>query len=91
MKKIVMRLAALITAIMMSVTTQAKAQDLGGTVVNENGEPIAFVNVVLLSRPDSAFVQGAVTDEQGHFNITTSKNEGILRLTCVGYETIFWM
>ncbi|MCR4854399.1 MAG: TonB-dependent receptor, partial [Prevotella sp.] len=89
MKKLAIRLAALTIAIIMSVTAQAKAQDLGGKVINQKGEPIAFVNVVLLSRPDSAFVQGAVTDEKGRFNIVTNKNEGILKLTCVGYETMF--
>nr|MCR5131962.1 carboxypeptidase-like regulatory domain-containing protein [Prevotella sp.] len=89
MKKLIIRLAVLSAVILLSVTTHAKAHDLDGKVINEKGEPIAFVNVVLLSQPDSVFVQGAVTDEQGHFNIVTNKNEGILKLTCIGYETLF--
>ena len=62
---------------------------MGGRVINENGQPLPFVNVVLLSLPDSAFVQGAVTDENGMFNIVTKQSEGLLKLTSIGYETLF--
>ena len=44
-----------------------KTLDWGGRVIDEKGEPIPFVNVVLLSLPDSAFVQGATTDTDGVF------------------------
>ena len=82
-----MRLAALFAAVMMSLNTMAKTHDVGGRVTDENGQPMAFVNVVLLSLPDSTFVQGAVTDEQGHFKIATSTNEGLFKVSSIGYET----
>ena len=82
-----MRLAALFAAVMMSLNTMAKTHDVGGKVTDENGQPMAFVNVVLLSLPDSTFVQGAVTDEQGHFKIVTSTNEGLFKVSSIGYET----
>ena len=82
-----MRLAALLAAVMMSLNTMAKTHDVGGRVTDENGQPMAFVNVVLLSLPDSTFVQGAVTDEQGHFKIATSTNEGLFKVSSIGYET----
>ena len=82
-----MRLAALFAAVMMSLNTMAKTNDVGGRVTDENGQPMAFVNVVLLSLPDSTFVQGAVTDEQGHFKIVTSTNEGLFKVSSIGYET----
>ncbi len=84
-----LRLAVLIAAMVMTMNGLARTQDLGGTVINEKGEPIAYANVVLLSLPDSVFVQGDVTDEQGRFNIVTSLTTGILKLTSVGYETLF--
>ena len=62
-----LRFAVLMAAIVMTMTAQAKTQDWGGLVVDENGEPMPYVNVVLLSLPDSTFVQGAMTDEQGMF------------------------
>ena len=82
-----MRLAALIAAMMMTMTMTAKTQDWGGRVIDEKGEPMPFVNVVLLSLPDSVFVQGATTDMDGVFKIVTDVNQGLLKVTSVGYET----
>ena len=64
MKKMVFRMTALMAAIMMTMTAQAKTQDWGGRVIDEKGEPMPYINVVLLSLPDSAFVQGAMTDDK---------------------------
>ncbi len=74
-----MRLAALMAAMMMTMMTFAKTQDWGGRVIDEKGEPMPFVNVVLLSLPDSVFVQGATTDMDGVFKIVTDVNEGLFR------------
>ena len=81
------RLIAMMAVLMTAIVSSAKPQDIGGKVIDEKGEPMEFVNVVLLSLPDSAFVQGAVTDEQGIFRIVTDKSDGLLKLTCMGYET----
>lgn len=66
-----------------------KTQDWGGRVIDEKGEPMPYVNVVLLSLPDSAFVQGAMTDMDGVFKIVTDVNDGLFKVTCVGYETLY--
>ena len=89
MKRTSIRLVALFAAVMISLTSYAKTQDVGGKVIDENGLPLPFVNVVLLSLPDSAFVQGAVTNENGVFNIVTKQCEGLLKLTSIGYETLY--
>ena len=75
-------------AMMMTMMTFADTQDWGGRVIDEKGEPMPFVNVVLLSLPDSAFVQGAMTDEQGVFKIVTDVNQGLFKVTSVGYQTL---
>ena len=80
---------ALMAAVMMSLTVQAKTQDWGGRVIDEKGEPMPYVNVVLLSLPDSAFVQGGMTDEQGMFKIVTDVNDGLFKVTSVGYQTLY--
>ena len=76
-------------AMMMMMMTFADTQDWGGRVIDEKGEPMPFVNVVLLSLPDSAFVQGAMTDEQGVFKIVTDVNQGLFKVTSVGYQTLY--
>jgi len=40
---------ALMAAVMMSLTAQAKTLDVGGRVIDQNGEPLGFVSVALLS------------------------------------------
>lgn len=87
MKTICTKLATVIAIMMMPIAINAKTHDVSGKVVNEQGEPLAFVNVVLLSLPDSVFIQGAVTNDEGIFTIVTDKNKGLLKVTCVGYET----
>ena len=89
MKKIVFRMTAFIAAMMMTMSAQAKTQDWGGRVIDEKGEPMPFVNVVLLSLPDSAFVQGAMTDMDGVFKIVTDVNDGLFKVTSVGYQPLY--
>ena len=84
-----LRFAALMAAMMMTMTVQAKTQDWGGLVVDEKGEPMPYVNVVLLSLPDSVFVQGAMTDEHGVFKIVTNVNNGVFKVSSVGYQTLY--
>ena len=76
-------------AMMMTMTNFAETQDWGGRVIDEKGEPMPYVNVVLLSLPDSAFVQGAMTDMDGVFKIVTDVNQGLFKVTSVGYQTLY--
>ena len=89
MKRINVRLAVLMTAMMMTMMSFAETQDFGGRVLDEKGEPMPYVNVVLLSLPDSAFVQGAMTDDMGVFKIVTDISDGLFKVTSVGYQTLY--
>lgn len=77
----------LITFLCFSAITPMVAQDIKGKIVDEKGEPLAFANVVLLNRQDSAFVKGVVSGEDGHFAIDSACNNGIIKVTSVGYKT----
>ena len=81
-----MKMVALMAAIMMSLTAQAKTQDVGGRVIDQNGEPLPFVSVTLLSA-DSTYIQGATSDENGAFMIQTTDACCILRFSYIGYRT----
>ena len=50
---------------------------------------MAFVNVVLLTRGDSVFVKGAVSGEDGSFVIDSPCNDGIIKVSSIGYTTVF--
>ena len=89
MRSIGFKMATLMAAMMMTMMSFAKTQDFGGRILDEKGEPMPYVNVVLLSLPDSAFVQGAMTDEQGVFKIVTDISDGLFKVTSVGYQTLY--
>lgn len=72
---------------MIAVIGSAQTLTLSGRVLDEQGAPLPFVNVVLLSLPDSSYVQGTVTNDQGLFNLSTSKRGDLLKLSSIGYET----
>ena len=84
-----MKMAALMTAVMMTINVTAKTHDIGGKVTDTQGTPIPYVNVVLLSIPDSTFIQGAVTNDEGLFKIVTNKSDGLLQVSCIGYHTSY--
>ncbi|MCF0236798.1 MAG: outer membrane beta-barrel protein [Bacteroidaceae bacterium] len=68
-------------------STFAHAQQHMGQVVDANARPLAFASVEALSLPDSAFVQGAVTDAQGRFSFAVLPREVALRVRLLGYAT----
>lgn len=76
------------TILCFSAMTSILAQNITGKVVDAKGEPLAFANVVLLNRQDSAFVKGTVSGEDGSFFIDSPCNGEIIKVTSVGYKTI---
>ena len=70
---------------MVPAVTFAIAQNLTGRIIDEQSQPMSFANVVLVNRPDSAFVVGAVTKDDGTFSISTDKQDGLLKVSSVGY------
>ena len=60
-----------------------------GTVVDEAGLPMAYVNIALLSPQDSTLQAGGVTNESGFFVIPCDAKPVIARISFVGYKTIY--
>ena len=65
------------------------AQTYTGKVTDEKNQPLPYANVVLLSFPDSAFVTGTVSDESGAFALKTNRDNLVLRISSIGYATIY--
>ena len=86
MKQISLKMVALIAAMMMCLTAQAKTEDVGGRVIDAQGEPLPFVSVALLAS-DSTYIQGATSDVDGIFQIKTTDACCILRFSYIGYRT----
>lgn len=63
------------------------AHDIVGRIKDEHSQPMPFVNVILLNRADSAFIQGVVTKDDGTFIVQTEQSDGLLKVSSVGYQT----
>ncbi len=70
---------------MCLVAIASTAQCISGRVTDEQAQPMPFANVVLLSRSDSAYIAGAVTKDDGSFSIATDNQDGLLKVSSVGY------
>lgn len=78
-----------ILALFGACLSPVQAQQISGTLLDEKHEPVSFANVILLSLPDSSFIQGTVTDDQGKF-IMKLVNEvpKVLQVSYIGYDKI---
>lgn len=61
---------------------------LKGKLLNENKEPVAFANVILLNAEDSTSVyKGVVSEEDGNFLLENLDDQNyVLKVTFIGYE-----
>lgn len=87
MKKIILTTTMIFSMYLNTFAERTSTPDVTGTVVDQQGQPIEFVSISLLSGKDSTYVQGATSDETGTFRIVTPAVDGILRISCIGYET----
>lgn len=78
------------TILLLSMIDMA-AQSVRGRVWDEDGKPIPYANVVLLTA-DSVFVDGTVTSDNGHFLFESSsrgKEAALLKITCFGFNPLY--
>jgi hypothetical protein len=61
-----------------------------GTVKNENGQPIAFANILLLEETDSSLIKGVVCDESGKLILSQIlKGSYLISAHMLGFQTFF--
>ncbi|MFA5229415.1 MAG: carboxypeptidase-like regulatory domain-containing protein, partial [Candidatus Paceibacterota bacterium] len=77
----------LLLIVLISVALPISSQ-IKGTVNDNIGNPIEYVNVALYSLPDTTLIGGSVTDSLGNFTITSNEIENtFLQISMLGYET----
>ena len=60
-----------------------------GNVIDDQGMPVAYANVALLSPQDSTLLAGGVSNESGLFIIPCETMPVLARISFVGYKTVY--
>ena len=81
------RIAFLCLALL--ATFALRAQSLTGKLIDENNQPLPYANIVLLSLPDSAFVAGVVSGDDGTFTLNATCQDKLIRISSIGYATLY--
>ena len=69
--------------------THKTDRHLTGTIIDEQGHPVAYANIALLSLSDSTLLCGGVSNESGYFAIPYEQESLLARISYVGYKTIY--
>ena len=80
------QLMAGLTLCFTSHTLFAATETITGSVVDEVGTPLEFVNVTLLTDNDSILIDGTVTDVSGNFTLLDSPKSCFIRISAMGFE-----
>lgn len=65
------------------------AQTVTGKLIDENSKPLSYANVVLLSLPDSVFMSGTISGEDGSFTLEATSENQIVQISFLGYKTVY--
>lgn len=80
-----------ITLIALSMLALPVSAQKRGRVVDAQGQPVAFANVVALNPADSAVVAATLTRDDGQWQFADSvKTLSLLRVSAVGYESLYY-
>jgi hypothetical protein len=77
----------IITYFFIFLTTSLPSQRIVGKVININGAPISFANVIIHQLPDSSFYAGTVSDDQGLFGMGVEKGDYYVAVKALGYQS----
>ena len=62
------------------------AREIHGTIKDSKGQVVPFANVMVLAENDSAFVDGAITNESGQYVLNVQGENLLLKVSCIGYK-----
>ena len=62
---------------------------LTGKIIDEHHMPLAYANVAVINPADTTVITGGVSNESGYFAIPVDQDEAVLRVSFVGYKTVW--
>ncbi|MFR9534143.1 MAG: carboxypeptidase regulatory-like domain-containing protein [Rikenellaceae bacterium] len=83
-----MKKLLLLSALAMLSAAALNAQTIKGRVIDTASEPIGYANVILYNLPDTTYVAGVITNDEGRFDLQAApSDDAILEISFVGYQT----
>ena len=82
------KISTLFILVCALISVRISAQTVSGKLIDEHNQPLPYANVVLLSLPDSAFVSGTISGEDGTFTLESTSGNQIVRISSIGYKTV---
>ena len=80
-------ISLIIPLFMFALSSKAAVPITGKIIEEATGKPLEFTNIVLLTLPDSVFVTGTTTGEDGLFRFDNVNNGNyLLRISFIGLE-----
>lgn len=77
-----------IVIVLLAYSICIYSQSFRGLVKDGDGKGVPYATVALLEKSDSTFVDGCVTNDEGTFFFDSSPNDKLLKITCLGYESL---
>ena len=84
-----MKSKVIMMLMLLTASIHTYAQTISGRLVDEQNQPLQYANIVLLSLPDSTFVSGTISDEMGDFRLPKDEKGKLVRISSVGYNTLY--
>ena len=69
--------------------THKTDRHLTGTIIDNQGHPVAYANIAVLNPADSTLLGGGVSNESGYFAIPYEQPVVLARISYVGYKTVY--
>ncbi len=70
------------------IAAAVSAKTIKGGVMDSKGEPMPFVTISVLAQ-DSSLITGAITDDDGKYEIEVNASKYIIQASYVGYHTAY--
>ena len=84
MKNLFLKLFFCIT--LTAIPNYLSAQEIKGTVVNEQNEPLSYANIIALTN-DSNFITGVMSDSCGKFLLKQTPEMAVIKVSYIGFTT----
>ena len=69
--------------------THKTERHLKGTLIDEQGQPVAYANIAVLNPADSTLLSGGVSNEAGQFVVPYEQHKVLVRISFIGYKTVY--